>query len=576
MGFNLHLQWGPSLIFTFGPYGFADYTINFYHLTAFIAVVFGLAVTWGLAALIILALRKSWGLMGAGVAAWAAIAIASNMTGYSDVAADTALALALAALASDQAKCRLVLLSLLGALAGFDILVKFNDGLVSMGLIIVSIGVARNKRLQTALAAGVPFVTVFLVAWLGAGQNLSNLPTYVRGSLSVAAGYGEAMGEQGALEGEVLAALMAVLLAAMFASALGGRPRREQVATVTMLAGWGWALLKEGFVRADTDHNAAFFGLVLVAFCLVRLKRSLLPFQVCAVVLAAIVACHETGSVPRQLHSPVGSASALANELATTLLPGHFAQAQASARHEFLSSGAGLTPTIISLLEGNSVAVEPAQNSVAYSYPQLYWDPEPVLQAYSAYTSYLDNLDAAFLASSRAPERILFQTGWTIDDRYPYFDPPATLESMYCRYIQIAVSGSSQVLARVPNRCGPAVRIGRSTAHFGQVIVVPRAAGRMVLATFSLTMPLETRVTGLLLRSPPVEIEVWSSHPRPVIYRFIPSTALDDHVLSVPAALGYSSLFTPTSVHRIELSGDGWQAVGASVNVTFYAQSLAR
>ena len=133
MGFTLHVQWGPSLIFTFGPYGFADYMISFYHLTSFISVVFALAATWGLAALIVLALGKSWGLIGAGVAAWAAIAIASNMTGYSDLAADTALALALTALRSEQAKHRLVLLSLLGALAGFDLLVKFNDGLVCLG-----------------------------------------------------------------------------------------------------------------------------------------------------------------------------------------------------------------------------------------------------------------------------------------------------------------------------------------------------------------------------------------------------------------------------------------------------------
>lgn len=97
MGFIRQLQWGPSLVFTFGPYGFVDYIIDFYRLTALVALLFALTVTWGLAALIVSALRGSWGLLGAGVAAWAAVATASGVMGYSDLAAGTALALALGA-----------------------------------------------------------------------------------------------------------------------------------------------------------------------------------------------------------------------------------------------------------------------------------------------------------------------------------------------------------------------------------------------------------------------------------------------------------------------------------------------
>ena len=128
----------------------------------------------------------------------------------------------------------------------------------------------------------------------------------------------------------------------------------------------------------------------------------------------------------------------------------------------------------------------------------------------------------------------------------------------------------------MPDRCGPAVPIGHATVHFGQAITVPRAPGKMVLATFTLTMPLKAKVTGLILRSPQVEVDVWSTSPYPATYRFIPGTAPDDHVLSAPASLGYSPLFTPPSVHRIELSGDGWQGVEGRVSVTFYARKLAR
>ena len=102
-----------------------------------------------------------------------------------------------------------------------------------------------------------------------------------------------------------------------------------------------------------------------------------------------------------------------------------------------------------------------------YAYPQLDWDPEPVLQAYSAYTSYLDRLDAAFLASARAPERILYQPWMVIDGRDTFLDPPATVESLYCHYLQLPAPGPAQVLARVANRCGQPVEVERASAHFG-------------------------------------------------------------------------------------------------------------
>ncbi len=580
MGFMRDIQWGPSLVFTFGPYGFTDYILNFYHLTAFISVVFALTITWGLAALIVTALRRTWGLLAAGLAAWAACVIASITMGYSDLAAGTVLALALAALRTEDVRHRLVLQSLLAGLAGFELLDKFNTGLVSVGALVLIVAFVGGRRLQASLVAGASLLGVALAAWLGAGQSLSNLVSYIRGTVSVAAGYGAAMQLTPPGREVWLAVVMAGLLCAVFAVALRDRPRREQAATVLLLSGWGWAIVKEGFVRAP-GHDAFFFALVLVAFCIVRVKESLVPFQGAAVALAALVALYSAGAspvggLPNELHWPTASVSAFVNDVVTTLLPGRFAHAQAAARAEFLSTGGTLPPATLSLLEGHTVAVEPTEDSVMYTYPQLNWDPEPVLQGYSAYTTYLDHLNAGFLASSRAPQRILYQAGWVIDDRDPYFDPPATLTSMYCHYVQIAASGSSQVLARVPDRCGPAVLIAHATAHFGQAIIVPHVPGKLLLATFKLTAPLPGRIMGLLLRSPLTQVSTWTESPSPTTYRFLPGTAEDDHVVGAPTTLGYSPTFTPPTVHRITLLGDGWRPGEGDVRVTFYAMSLSR
>ena len=100
MGFMRHLQWGPSVIFTFGPFGFVDGIFPFYRLTAVLSILYAVGVIWGLAALVVSALRPSWGLLGAGVVTWVALSLAASKTGYSDVASVTALALAMAVLAA--------------------------------------------------------------------------------------------------------------------------------------------------------------------------------------------------------------------------------------------------------------------------------------------------------------------------------------------------------------------------------------------------------------------------------------------------------------------------------------------
>ena len=141
-------------------------------------------------------------------------------------------------------------------------------------------------------------------------------------------------------------------------------------------------------------------------------------------------------------------------------LPGHWANVEQKARAEMRDTGDNLPAAVVTALAGHTLAAETLEDGITFAYPGLRWDPEPVLQSYSAYTSYLDKLDARFLSSPRAPERILYQPV-TINDRDPWWEPPATLEAMYCHYRQIGPVGHWLLLARVAGagRCGPATVI---------------------------------------------------------------------------------------------------------------------
>jgi hypothetical protein len=574
MGFMRHLQWGPSIVFTFGPYGFVDGIFPFYWLTAVLSTLYALAIIWGLAALVVSALRPSWGLFGGGVAAWAALTLASSKTGYSDVASATALALALAVLAARQDRARLALVVLLGALAGLQLMVKTNNGLLTLGLLVVVVAFGDLGWRRATPAAGLALVAVFMSGWLAAGQSASNIASYWRGSLSVAVGYSAAMQvSHGRGAENWYAALVCALIVLIFAISVRGRSGRYQVAVWLLLAGWLWAALKEGFVRHD-NHDLTFFGLAMVVVLLARLKRRYVPLQAGVFLVTAVIFCLAAGAVPVQLHSPGATTSAFVHDAGAVLGLEGLGQAQGEDRSLFLATGDALPPATLSLLEGRSVAVEPVENSIVYAYPQLDWDPEPVLQSYSAYTSYLDRLDAAFLASSRAPERILYQPWVVLDGRDKFFDPPATVESMYCHYVELPAPGPALVLDRAPDRCGQPVEVKRVSARFGSPVSVPSVPGEMVVATFSLGAPLGSELAGILLKPPTMALTTWTGAPRPQRYRFIAGTAADDHVLSAPPSLGYSKAFTPPDIRKLMLSGGGWGRGQGRLTVTFYSVAL--
>ena len=154
LGFEQHRQWGPQVVFTFGPYGFVEDVLPFFRATAALGLLYALVVTAGLAVLVISALRASWGLLAASVAAWASVTIAANLLEAPELALATALGLALAGLGTGSEKARLALLTALGALAGFQVLVEVNVGLVTAGLAVLAVAGSTDRWRPGALRAG--------------------------------------------------------------------------------------------------------------------------------------------------------------------------------------------------------------------------------------------------------------------------------------------------------------------------------------------------------------------------------------------------------------------------------------
>jgi hypothetical protein len=579
IGFTRHLQWGPQLDFTYGPYGFAGFLEPFYRSTALIAVCFAFVITWALAYLVVAGVRRYWdgtywGLAGAGVAAWAVVWLSWAEARPADFACVTGLGLGLCLLEARTPPMRANLAGALGALAGFAVLVKFNSGLIVAGLLILALVGADGpwrERLRAGALGAVALVGVFALAWVSAGQSFGNLAGFAGASVSLLVGYGTAMaGGLHRASTAWLALSIAVVAGLVFVPAFWHRaPQKRLVATV-MLAAWGWAEVKEGFVSGN--HFPLFFRVVLVAVALAALVRPPRAIYAGGLALAAGITLL---AVNTPLLEPVTSIRSFGANLVDIAQAGRFARLTASARSRLLKDER-LSATALSMLRGHTVAIEPWEDMVAWADPGLRWDPEPVVQSYSAFTPYLDHKDAAFLSSARAPQRILYwplRTGF--DSRDPSMDPPSTTEAIYCHYTQLALVNPWQVLARVPDRCGRAVTVGEADVHFGQPVNVPVVPGKIVVASFTLSAPLVAKVEGDLLKPPDTYLVAWDRPGERVTFRFVTGTAADDHIVSVPPSLGYSAAFTPADIDRLEISGGGWKAGQGSVKVVFRAMSLA-
>jgi hypothetical protein len=130
------------------------------------------------------------------------------------------------------------------------------------------------------------------------------------------------------------------------------------------------------------------------------------------------------GGVPSNLLDLSYDTHELASSIITTFGRGRAATiAQARAT---LQAGYQIPPSFLGRLHDQTVAIETSENTVAWAYPTLKWDPEPVLQQYSAYEISLDNLDASFLRSQNAPTRILAQPATPFEgiNQDTYFEAP--------------------------------------------------------------------------------------------------------------------------------------------------------
>jgi len=411
------LQFGTDIVFTWGPWGFL---CSGYHMGGLEAVPIILWQTVGqvLIALGLVILTESLPLWRRLL--FAAVTLAVHWLFLDSVYFVLITLIGIAGLMrKDAPVLRLVLWTVA---LGFLSQLKFTYLVVSSAAVACSVACSLARRLPARAAAmAVGFAGSVLVWWVAAGQSPSNLCSYLRRSLEISSGYGDAMGFDETwtvfLWGAgVAAALGLVVVRTWRDSAERAFSRPASV----LLAFTVFVMWKESYTRADmVPLGGHIFGIFTFALILAPVLPSLLfPGRAWYLFDVAVPACF------LGIACVDGDYYRLAPRIAWERIYGnvrflaHLGSMPGEWRGQYETACDAVRLPQIRAAVGHATADVYDFNIGAALLNGLSLSPRPVFQGYSAYTPLLQALNLSHYQSGSAPVFLLWNRE-TVDNRYP-------------------------------------------------------------------------------------------------------------------------------------------------------------
>jgi SGNH hydrolase-like domain, acetyltransferase AlgX len=568
------LAFGQQAIFTYGPLGFSYFPAAITPGTFLAAELLGGLIQLALVAVLLASLRRRMGWIVAVVLTL----IAASIEGWVEAEPLIAIAFGLVALTlttpAHRAKRAFRMLAIGGgALAGFALLVKLNDGVAASTIVAVGLLGSDERSRNLAVAAG-SLLGTLLALWLIVGEPLGSLPDYLRNGYQVIVGYVEAMGdnEVGSTgDWQIFLVLgSAVALGVGAWNALSTARLRQRAALTGAVVLVHYFLAREIFVRYDCGHVVFLALLVPVALMIpwTRAQRATGVALACMLALATFMVL---GRPVGEIVDPLGHAHQLVYQMRDVLHPDTLI---AEGRKDVRDAD-GVPPSIVRALRGHCVNAEPDEIAAVWAHPAWRWCPLPVFQSYTAYTPHLDRLNAAAYADARhGPDRVLRQVDSEIDESNPIWESPAAMLSLLCHFTEIAQEGEWQALARVPNRCGAPYTLAVIHSSLRRTIALPSppANAVMVAAIDGVQVAGWERLETLFTRAAPRYVTVNGTSD--LKFRVPPGTAADGLILWVPHYADYAAPFNLNmNPHTLRIAIHGHRS--GSITVRLFAVPIA-
>ncbi len=401
----------------------------------------------------------------------------------------------------------------------------------------------RNGYLWASIAAAI------LCAFVLAGSP--SFRAFVGTSMQIAMGYSAAMSLHGAVW-EIGFALGVFSLVGLMLFANLRALSAPVVAALLISLFFGY---KEGFVRQDLHVLYAFWTALLVCGTVLRLSAGRRSLAINAVVtLIAVFALSVVGRAEGAPEAPLNALSPerVGRDLARFMGAWRGGQQVAAIDSDGLRPDR-LAPSVVKAIGRSSVDVEPWETSVVFA-NGFVWNPDPVLQAYSAYTPALDHVDAEHVRTTGAARTLYL---WdAIDGRHPLWDQPAATREILCNYSIdpaipriVATEGNQDVLVmkRVPNRCSVATQVSSHVYSWNEPIPIV-SSDDLLFMTLDVRYSLLGQALKLLFRAPAVRLRV-DSQGEVSDYRIVAENGRDGFLIApLPRSLDQLRRFLQRNV----------------------------
>lgn len=470
--------------------------------------------------------------------------------------------------------------ALLGAVTGLQLFIKFSAGLSAISILamLAALLLFRKRWRDCAEVAASTLVSVGVLAALLFG-SVDGFVSYLAGSLALAGGYDSMSsdGERWQLAVAVIAWI--VYFGIIVRHYLNGETAKYPL--LVLSAGMLFMAFKHGFVRHDAPHVHDYFATWLMVFSLYHLSLppGKTPHRTAALYLSGAFFAilfrenymhirHDKGHLLHlllymmtlislgtlslsPLKAAIKTAAFRAAAVSALVLFGivlYIAGHKTATAHNVTAGWASLTARLISgkeinpdgennanlsghyklapetaaLLKTGGVDFIPWDSTIA-DVNKLRWNPRPIFQSYTAYSEYLDGLNAGFYQSEKAPEFVLIAVK-SLDERYPMFDGPATFQSLLRNYRPVVIDGENLVLKKGGGTAYEKTPLSETETSFGGEVEVPRAEGGHLFARIYLGHNLAGKMAKFVYKAPQTQISLFSegAYKR---YRFIPSLA---------------------------------------------------
>lgn len=462
-------------------------------------------------------------------------------------------------------------------LSAFLALVKLSAAMLAIAACVMfsvlMFWVDRRKAWLFAKLTILGIPVLFAIFYLAYDPSLSRMFSYIRRALDISAGYNVVM----SVAGPSLALWLALSVAIAYllqSLILFVVHRKAGFLGIIYLPAVFFAF-KHGFVRQD-GHEGTFFAVLPVLFGLLWLftpltKRTWMLVGLLLPVLVVRLGISNYSVDPESMfgiHKLVKMSEVLDYDRTKTDLDAITAKFLQQYRLP-LEWTRAMGQQVVSIFPWET-AYAPANH--------LNYHPFPIIQAYSAYTAYLDSENAHFLArSSTAPNFVLME--WVaIDYRHALLDVPETWLELYRWYDGVmhrqTPASLSLLQRRESPRFGEIKLLKRQSYTMGDFLEIPVSEHPILMKVY---MDLTTvgKLIKLLFRVPEVTMEIVGTHGSRV-YRIVPETLRNPlFINTLPISLHDVSRLINDSqwrnrVYGVVLSGRGRSLYTQQIQVEFY------